>query len=69
MRLFPAQYDGMCADGSDCFGEFEAGDMIGYDNNDELCCQACLINQRGQIEDEDEDDVPKKWGDKIEVQE
>ena len=66
MRLFPARYSGECSDGSDCFGEFEAGDMVGYNDEDELCCQACLINQRGQI-----DDTPsvKGWGSKIQVQE
>ena len=51
MRLFPARYDGTCNDGSDCFGEFEAGDLIGYNDDDELCCRACLMNARDRIED------------------
>lgn len=63
MRLFPARYNGTCANMSDCFGEFEEGDLIGYNEDDELCCQACLMNARDQI-----DDTPsaKNWGSEIE---
>lgn len=64
MRLFPARYSGTCSDASDCFGEFEAGDMVGYNQDDELCCRACLVNQRGQIEDRP---ISSGWGNNIEV--
>ena len=38
-RLFFARYDGTC---NECGNEFEAGERIGYDSDDEICCEDCL---------------------------
>ena len=51
MRLFPARFGGLCNDGGECDGEFEAGDMIGYDENDDLCCRACLSAARSELDE------------------
>lgn len=47
-KMFPARYSGTCEDGSECDGEFDSGDMIGYNEDDELCCRACLMAQRAE---------------------
>lgn len=50
VRTFPAQWRGTCGDGDECDGEFEAGDMVGYSGDDELCCRACLMASRSEVE-------------------
>lgn len=44
-RLFWAKYDGYCyANGC----EIMAGERIGYDENDKLCCEDCLSEDSPQ---------------------
>jgi hypothetical protein len=48
MKLFPARYDGEC---SRCDSAFYEDDMIGYDDEDELCCEDCLAEDEAEIAD------------------
>lgn len=43
-RTFPAGWPGECAD---CLTEFDQGDPIGYDADDDICCEDCLRRNAG----------------------
>jgi hypothetical protein len=44
---FAAQWDGEC---SRCGEDFDAGDSIGYDQEDELCCANCIEKDQEEVE-------------------
>lgn len=48
-RTFRAGFDG--GECVECGEEFEEGDSIGYDEDDELCCAACLEEAEADIEE------------------
>ena len=44
-RLFFAKYDGECAS---CDSVIYAGERIGYDENNKICCEECLSGDSPQ---------------------
>lgn len=45
-RIFQASFPGECAR---CFKEIEECDSIGYDEDDEICCEECLEEDEAEI--------------------
>lgn len=46
MNLFPARFSSEC---SRCDDAIDEGDMIGFDDEDEICCEGCLAEDEEEI--------------------
>lgn len=44
--IFRASFPGEC---TACCNEFDEGDFIGYDEDDDICCEECLEEDEAEI--------------------
>jgi hypothetical protein len=47
-RIFQASFPGECAE---CGIDFDKYDLIGYDEDGEICCEECLLEDEAEIEE------------------
>lgn len=57
MPLFSARYDGYCRG---CREDIFEGDLIGYDLLDEIVCEDCYVEAKGE-EPEEPEPVKADW--------
>lgn len=51
-KTFPARFGGEC---SRCGESFDEDDPIGYDEEDELCCEGCIEEDEAELTENSED--------------